>query len=233
MESKFIKFVGLELEGGWKKNIYREERGEEYDGRMCNEDSEWHPDNSVQSGMDVRGEIVSRPLPLGKMEAWVKKYYPQDVNRSCGLHIHVSFKDNTFYQALMDKPFTKYYLEEIKKWGENYPIKNDEFWRRLAGENNYCLKKWNADCQAKFREKISERYTMLNFCWNLHGTMEIRVLPMFKDVNVAIAAINKSLDIVQTYLLLTEKKLARESKIQLMFMPEELEPELITVNERM
>ena len=48
--------------------------------------------------------------------------------------------------------------------------------------------------------KSADRYTFLNFCWGLHGTLENRMLPMFNESRIAVSAVHEFIDIVNSYL---------------------------------
>ena len=181
-----IKLVGIELEGGWDEAP----------------DAPIHGDGSVTaSGEYDSGEISSPPLRREDVESFIVRNYPQNVNPSCGLHVHTSLKSVGRYQQLMSEDFFAHWKNQMRLWGERYPVHRDsQFWQRLAGRNTYCRDSFQAEEQAEATSKWDCRYSMLNFCWTLHGTLEARVLPMFKRPATAIAAVNRHLDIIEEYL---------------------------------
>lgn len=223
MESKYIKLVGLELEGGWDCNEVSE---------LEKEDSCYHSDGSVSCSGNVTGEIVSTPLPIGNAVQWLEEFYPTHMNQTCGFHIHVSLKNEKYYSWLMDKVFYRYYLKEMEKFGNDYPVKNSSFWSRLKGNNNYCRKKWDADKQSGLRDKDSYRYTHVNFCYSLHKTVEFRLLPLFKEVTTAKAAMLKTFEIIETHISNMEKKKERAQNIKIPMDDLTAGTETITFNER-
>lgn len=194
-----IRLVGIELEGGWDRVP----------------PSRIHEDGSVTAdGNYRRGEISSPPLKRSDIAQWVEANYPDNVNASCGLHVHTSIRNVGRYSQLMNPGFYRYWKDAIAKWGRVYPVKNEQFWGRLRGQNSYCEDSWNPDIQARARSKGSERYALLNFCYSLHGTLECRALPMFRDWPVAVAAINAHLDIVERYLATLGKRFTVASSRQ-------------------
>jgi hypothetical protein len=89
----------------------------------------------------------------------------------------------------------------MKQWSEdNRAWLPEEFYKRLDGENQYCEKSFDMLEQFFDTHKGSTRYAQLNYCHALHGTFEIRLLPMFKTPEEAFTAINQLLNVVVTYL---------------------------------
>jgi hypothetical protein len=184
------QFVGLEFEGAYKHN--RDISG--YDRDM-------HSDGSVRvSGRyDINGntvnssdyydtEIVSKKLKVDEIDTWVNKYYPDKWNKTCGLHIHVSFKKD-YYSFLVSREFHDYMYEEIEKWVAVNDIRNKQFLERLRntdssnsdGSRNYCRKMYNAPNQYFLSTKDSARYCGINFAFSIHGTIEYRFPCFFKE----------------------------------------------------
>jgi hypothetical protein len=165
-----IAKLGIELEGGWTRPL----------------DIRIEHDGSVQLNVPVsiRGEAVSEPMEVDKWQAWVRKYYPDAVNATCGLHVHMSFRSSLTYQRLMTAAFQEALLKQLSGWARKVGLPNEHpIWPRLRGRNGYCQARFLADEQASSRQKGANRYTALNFCHALHGTLECRVLPMFLDID--------------------------------------------------
>ncbi len=206
LKSRYIKLIGIELEGC-------------FNGTPLN----FHGDGSVnvsddmyREGIDGRvGESNSDPTPLEVIGNYLERNYPILSNASCGMHVHFSFKNKLYYSRLMDQAFHVYFLAQLKAWGEAQKINSKhEFWRRLAGNNHYCqVSDIQADYQAGLSSKDSARYKALNFCFRLHGTLEIRVLPMFKKRTTAEKAVRACVEIINSYLDRTGGK--REEKVEL------------------
>lgn len=203
--------VGIELEGAWLK---------------FPDDIPLHRDGSVEGLVGPKDPITGFPIPLTvgeihsepieplKIRQWMKKYYPSHVNKTCGLHVHMSFKNARHYQWLMDRPdYQDTMVEYLRRWGkeEGIPVKHP-LWSRLRGESTYCTLGYFPDEQARQKQKnyshdsTGSRYTVINYCFGLHETLECRVLPMFEDPEVGIRAVRQVLDVTNAYLQLAGKK---------------------------
>lgn len=170
-----IKSIGVELEGAW-------------DSRPPS--ASIYGDGSVEvSGAYRSGEIQSPGMQWDALKPWIVANYPHHVDRSCGLHIHVMLTTLGAYMGTMEKGFISFLKKKLKQFGrdEHIPI-GSNFWYRLDGRNHYCRDLFHADAQAVAEDKVSERYAMVNWCFKLHGTIEIRVLPMWTDSAQALRA---------------------------------------------
>lgn len=222
-----IYLIGVELEGGWKK--------------LPDEGLELHHDGSVQfptepvtdaqlfqmqlgqrqrpvnHGMLV-GEIPSPIMEPAKMAAWVTKYHPHHVNKTCGLHVHMSFKSAQHYDWLMEKSYQDTVIEYLARWAKENAIPAEHcIWERLAGKSEYCKLDFNPDIQVRGRitdrKRAGHRYTAINYCHAEHGTLECRVLPMLETAKLSVSAVKRVLDITNACLLVQarkEKKLSAE-----------------------
>lgn len=183
---KKIKKVGVELEGGW------------FEAPL------WlaHDGSVGDFSEDVRaGELQSPPFAdEDGLFSWIRENYPDRVNGTCGMHVHISLKNRTYYQRLMSSEFADRLHRRMEEWGDGMDITNRHFWSRQRGDNQYCQRRFKADSQWAARTKSTERYTHLNYCWRLHGTLEYRALPMFKSREIGIAAIRVFLDCVEGWL---------------------------------
>lgn len=162
--------IGVELEGGW--NPVPPGSNLVHDGSVRLEDP---------IGRYARGEIPSPPLGMEEWEPWVRAHYPQACNATCGLHTHLSFRSARQYQWLMDPAYPKAIIAAVQKWSKGLPPKH-YIWERLRGKNRYCLDQFLADQQARVAQKGHSRYTAVNYCYLLHRTLEVRLLPMFEDI---------------------------------------------------
>lgn len=218
-----IEKIGIELEGGWSCMPVNE-----CDRRNWLYDSyNWHDDSSVEtdySGAEcgecdyccndegdscyntdggVNGEIVSYPMPIGdRWRDWVYRYYPEDMNSSCGGHFHVSFDNIQAFELLCTREFFDHFISELKRWGKRANIRNQNFWDRLADENSMCNIDYRAEQQLYIRNDNYPtcRYSALNYQYHKHGTLEIRILPIFIDSKVYCKAVEVSMGIIQKYL---------------------------------
>ena len=186
---KYVDKVGVELEGGWD-----DERELEHDG-------------SVDVQARYTGELPSPPCKPAALIPWMGANYPDAVNATCGMHVHVSLRCVSQYAKLMEYDFHEYLKRELLAWGKRAKIiKNHPFWSRLAGENHYCQDVHRPEAQFLQTDKYSSRYAMINYTWARYGTIEIRVLPAFKLCRVAQAAVLALLDIFESYLDVQPKK---------------------------
>lgn len=183
-----IKLVGVELEGAWKNRT--PPIGYQHDG-------------SVSAVGALVGEVASSPLPLTDLLAWVLSpgIYPDFINDSCGLHIHVSFHNSYEYSLVATQDFFKAFLKRITQFGMEENIEKENiFWKRLSGKNVFCKNEFVPEKQYMARNKGQARYTMLNYCYSLHGTLENRLFPMFRKKSVACRAIFSYCQFINEYL---------------------------------
>jgi hypothetical protein len=74
---------------------------------------------------------------------------------------------------------------------------------RLDGANPFAHFDVHPCEQVTVREKrigMRVRYAAFNYCFSMHGTLEYRLLPMFKDAATAINFIQVYLSTVETFL---------------------------------
>jgi len=166
------------------------------------------------------GEIASPAfIKVNECMDYMTKFYPTETNSTCGLHIHVSVKNEKAYKRLMTHSFNEFFLAQVEKFGIENKIgyKNgvltdslkakSQFWKRLAGQNTYCQKVFNPRTQLRNTNKDGTRYNQLNFCYNLIGanrkknhTLECRLFPAFQKKEIAIKAIEFFYDCVTSFL---------------------------------
>ncbi len=218
MELKYIKGIGIELEGLFHKlpnNATHDgsvggPQGIFYDDEDGTIDSDLH--KKVMKAAEVsrgssseyyQGESRSDICySFEEVREYVLKNYPIKSNGSCGLHIHLSFKKPLYYALLMEQSFNIYFLKELEDWGLRANIQSKNFWKRLRGDNDrYCARSFRPESQVWRQSKSDNRYTQLNYCYGLKKTLEFRLLPMFKDHDLAVTAIKKVMEITEEYLI--------------------------------
>lgn len=211
--------IGIELEGGWleqPQGVKFERDGSVFkaagdDGRYGRRDHPGYFFGEVNSG------IIQ---PAGK-DMFLRKYYPQLFDNSCGLHVHYSFRTVGQYQTLTDPAYQETLLKYMGRWAEEerLPAKHP-IWERLEGKSLYCQKKWWPDLQIANDKKDYDqkrpghRYTIINACWRggKQRTIECRLLPMLDGWQLASRAVQRVLDITNaSLLLLYNRKLCRET----------------------
>ena len=214
-EFKHIKAVGFEVEGMWtKERVFTEEDGIYNIG--------FRSDGSVSglvgnSELQWQGEFATRPITKAEqVENELEIAWPERWNNTCGFHIHISTKSMESYSRLMDKPFYNIFKREIEQ-SLIGSLKDEEtrkiFQRRIDGESTYCHTGWRAEQQAIATDKGSIRYHHLNFCWNLHGTMEVRVPPMM-TLEDGKTTTNYITTLVETYLQKRKKIVSFKTEIE-------------------
>jgi hypothetical protein len=136
----------------------------------CNCDCE--ENNSV-------GEVSSKKLRVNEIEEFILNNYPDEVNSTCGLHIHLSFKDDkAAYNVICTREFYNHFLQELHEWCDTRKInKNSRFIKRLDGVE-YAKKVFLGDDQIK---EGSNRYTHINYCYSKFQTVEGRIGTMYDE----------------------------------------------------
>jgi hypothetical protein len=186
-----VKKFGIELEGGWD-TAPRDHRL--YKG-----------DSSVRVPGSWRvGEIVSPILTTWQEGSdFLLVNYPDHTGASCGLHVHMSFADslgaeNAYRVALLadNVAFQTGLLARLSEVAKSLKVTSKAFWERLNGENSYCRPEWS-----ERNVRASDRYRAVNFCsYNRHGTVEIRVLPMFSKRQISARMVREVLTFTDGYL---------------------------------
>ena len=133
---------------------------------------------------------------------WTKRFYPQEHNSDCGAHFHVSFDNIQAFEFLCTKEFFDHFQRELYRWGVRANIKNADFWSRLNGDNTMCRTTFRGISQLYTTNDSYPdcRYSILNFQYNKHGTLEFRILPVFDKAELYIKAVQVCMDITQKYL---------------------------------
>lgn len=158
------------------------------------------------TGLAAIGEVASPALIRPALWTWVRDHYPDVTNRTCGIHVHMSFRHELDYQRLMNKAYHDHMLLGLHRWGLAQKLPKDHvFWPRIRGCNLFAQDVFHGDLAAMHRGGASgdyhdNRYGIVNFCHTLHKTLEIRVLPTFSDKKLAIRAIRRILNLTEEFL---------------------------------
>lgn len=197
----YVKFVGIELEGGW--TIGKVPTGMGSDGSV--------------HGVEGRvGELPSPKLRPREVPGWIIANHPTSVNRTCGMHVHISVKKAAMYDKLIDPRLTEFILKRLEEWGKKAPIKNKNFWSRIRGENSFCKKVFAPEGQINNPGKSGDRYTVINYTWRRFGTIECRVLPAFQTPIISAKAVLQVVDAIEDFL--AEKMTSPEKDVAPTFM---------------
>ena len=188
-----IDLVGIEIEGRWARGNWATvvNKASALGATHCG-------DGSVRrvSGYENQ-EFQTKPTPLAGALRQLVSLYPDHTGKDCGMHVHVSFKCETYFTILSTPEFFAYFARRWNEWGTAQGLDpNSEFFRRLRGENNYCLP--NTDARSVYTQ---DRYLQLNFsAWSEHKTVECRLLPMFRDKTLAVAAVTHLIQIFKDWI---------------------------------
>ncbi len=221
-----IAFVGIELEGGWKSH----DINLTHDASVFNRDTEFPP--GFDRRQHQRGELPSTIMEPAGVPSWIKKFYPDFHNHTCGLHVHMSFRSAQHYIALMRKDYQDTMMYYLGRWGaDEAKLPPDHcFWSRIAGNNQYCRLEFWPDEQVikkkSYQHGPGDRYTAINFCWAEHKTVEVRVLPMMPDAATAVKAVRKVLDITNACLVVFKDRKHKLDEEVVLSGPSQIEEEL-------
>lgn len=247
-----IALVGIELEGGWNRDpgtsiirdgsveFHRSDARPPRPMRSANGTIVLVDENSGRivepmatpaTAAAARyptaiGEVVSpRPpnaLTVHNYAVWMRKVYPQMVNETCGLHVHVSFAHRLNYSRLITPDLTPFVVEQLAQWGRAECIPADHMlWARLNPDHpwtrQHCAHLFLGDNQVKVVKKEynsrgtpHSRYTFINYCEAQHHTVEYRGLPMFgRPEGVTGEDIEQAVRAVSTVLTATNKFLSK------------------------
>lgn len=209
--------VGIELEGGWDRlpaGVRLVHDGSVQFGRKPGEMIPAHHGELPGGPLDV---VQGSPTYWGQ---WLRTNYPQHVNDTCGMHVHLSFKTAFAYNRIMRAEYPATVIAEFLKWSKREALAEDHpIWPRLQGKCKYCQHRFDADNQVINRDKdhnqerAGHRYTVINYCWARYNTAECRLLPMMANADQATRAIQELIDVTNSFLLATGGK-EEKSKVR-------------------
>jgi hypothetical protein len=197
MITKNIKSVGVELEGGIdsydfeklidfvKKNNLNKHFSYGSDGSVYVRDKDYHD-------IEIKFWHNDLNIFLNFIE-YVFVHCGFEQNSSCGNHMHFKFVNNSRAKSIFSfgeawKIFKQEYIKFVNTLEENL---REKYLKRL--ENKYCRFEYIVDIvikQLNSYDKNYSRYYAINLSsYNLHKTLEIRLLPHFSDYEEAKKAI--------------------------------------------
>ena len=218
-----IRFVGAELEGAWNKFPPLEKfepDGSVFKAETYGSQVEWDRVKLKIASLKIThtGELPSTPMLPIQLKTWMIKNYPQYTDKTCGLHIHMSFEDLKYYKRLMVPEYPITLRVYLKKWAVAEGLPDSHLiWDRVNGLNPYCSSRFWPDKQVGKKKNYDhgdgDRYTDVNYCWKQHKTIECRVLPMMETPELSYRGSKRILDITNACLVKLaqrEKKLIEE-----------------------
>lgn len=204
----YIDRVGFEIEGGWDG----EEGISPIPEALIQDLSINGQTLGASAAISARhvGEAVSPPISYldGPWQDWLLSRWPNAApehrtNRTCGFHIHLSTWSLRDYALLSSKTFLLQLRDEMIKLGKEVKLpKKHVFWERMEGKNTFCDFFFDPAQQLKITTKgiHRERYGWLNFSYGVHGTVEFRALPTFRDGEVALQFASTYFNLVNAFL---------------------------------
>lgn len=218
--------LGVELEGAWKTLPLGTHL--EPDGSVFRD-----PVTKVRRPPTGYANAQCGELPIGPIQPialsrFMKKYYPTVIDKTCGMHVHMSFESVWHYDLLMVPEYQETVLEYLGRWAvlEGFPA-GHHIYERLAGESVFAQKKFWPDLQVMSKKDFDQqreghRYTPVNYCGRLM-TVEVRVLPMTDTVDQAIRAVREVVDITNACLFVLGRKKEEAERAQVVLPNESYE----------
>lgn len=187
--------IGIEIEGWWRDLRAAQETARQFDASGTSDGS------LVQSSEYSAWEFRTRPGSLGEAVNQLIALYPDATHPSAGMHVHVSFQDPCDLSVLASGRFLAYHRARWESWGTRMGVHRDSnFWSRLRGDNvDYCA--LNDESRLHRNPFAGSRYVQLNFTsYTRHKTLENRMLPLFRDLKVAVSAVEELVSIYEDFL---------------------------------
>ena len=187
--------IGIEIEGWWRDLNAAKAVAREHDASGTS-------DGSLASHDEMAAwEFRTRPGSLGEAVNQLVALYPDATHSSAGMHVHVSFQDPCDLSVLASGRFLSYHRARWESWGTRMGVHRDSnFWERLNGDNtDYCA--LNREDVLHRNPFGGSRYVQLNFSsFTRHRTLENRMLPLFRDMRLGIAAVEELVSIYEDFL---------------------------------
>lgn len=207
-----VRTIGVELEGGWKK-LPTGVKDLVHDGSVrVPVETDSMTGLPLPNSPKKIGELVSGIMPPSELEGWLKQSYPSHINETCGLHIHMMPGNkhgprDSWYQRLVTPQYGSTIVSALTDWSKEkkYPLKHP-IWNRLIGKSQYCTLDYFPKGQIRATSKSynhdhpGNRYTWINYCHGLHGTVECRGLPMFETWEESLEALQLVIEVTSKFL---------------------------------
>lgn len=234
-QSFYVKSFGYEIEGGFSdyEDIEDHECNDDCNDDGCDYSHDnprtskyFKHDGSVETRHYTAGEIASPIFYIGldssikKFRRFVKEHIPQEVNSTTGHHIHLGMNNLLAYNKIMDIDYYNQFKKEVKKFfdscfANSADIETQAYYRlflsRYANENHYCQDLFSPNAQAsygyaEYDGTSSGRYTMLNYCYPTHRTIECRLFPASNNPEIVCMVTEWFIKFTNTWLKKQESK---------------------------
>lgn len=195
---KHFDKIGIEVEGRFNDLRGMKRKADELSATYSG-------DGSIHSSYETSAEpyeFKTRPGSLRVALEQLVAFFPDETDRSCGMHVHMSFPQDCL-TLLQTEAFYAFFKTRWEQWGARMGLdRNSEFFKRLRGENDYC----NPNHDVLYNMTTCDRYSQLNFSsWQGHKTLECRLLPMFRRSSLAVAAVQELVAIYEDFLAAPEQ----------------------------
>lgn len=207
--------LGVELEGAWK--ILPDQTRLEPDGSVYKNPVTGQ--RNPPAGHQV-GELPIGPIQPAAMPKFMRKYYPHKVDKTCGMHVHMSFESVYHYALLMVPEYQDTMTEYLRRWAktEGFPEEH-HIYDRLSGKSVFAQRKFWPDMQVTAKkdhdqERPGHRYTIVHYCGR-QMTIEVRVLPMMDTVDQAIRGVKEVYNITNACLVVLGRKKEQRERVSL------------------
>lgn len=222
-----VKFIGIELEGAFDNYLRIDTKFHsdgsveiDHDGCSCycgellsDETCSCCRGDCDHSDYQYVGELLSIPMTFDKVKEWLFRNYPLEYNKTCGMHVHLSFKNNLEYSKFCSREFYEFFKRKIKYWADNSGVKKDSlFYSRLDSKNGFCKDKF--DCKNQLTS-MGDRYCILNFCHSKHKTIEIRLSHLWQNQEYAFMYISNCVDIFNEWLVIKKRSIRKELEVRI------------------
>lgn len=184
--------LGFELEGGFNRDLRNidNKNAENFYKLLAKLKYNYGGDGSIQTnsfGLELKSFVytIKDKTDLNKVFEDFKliSEFIEDVNKTCGLHIHLSFKNLADYYTLLNFSFADGFIKKYKekfKTDDELQRVNNSYCRKYLSENDFKINTRKAlQCNYK-----AFRYFAVNYnAYNLYKTIEFRIFPSTKNPN--------------------------------------------------
>lgn len=202
--------VGFELEGFTDEH---EQHIQLRNGvRACGFSTDDDP--SIQGAYTI--EVKSPPMKPKEIDGNVKALFGVlddvgfSVNSSCGLHVHISLRDQSAYFKLRSWEFAGYfqraYARTFRRELEKFRLMN-RFCKAYENKTDF---ERNVRAQLAANDKTGVRYKAINYnSYNLYNTVEFRVFPATTSEKKLREYVAFAMDCVEVFLKKCKVKVKR------------------------
>ena len=159
------------------------------------------PDFVKTRGNVHTGEYITTPQVYDRMlrnlTPIILRNYPHNTNTSCGGHFHISFKNTKCYGIAMNKKLWSLIKRKLGAYvNKNCTSEEAQITHSRIHGVSYCYNKYLAEDQMM---GDGDRYCHLNFAYQKHGTMEVRILPMYKNVSTYLKTLRLTVRLIDEF----------------------------------